>query len=119
MNRVTTALHSGKPILQLDFDGCVPGSFAPVIAEAQRTIQSAPKGSLLVLTCVENVRFDGGTVVEMQRFAAACMPYLKANAIVGITGMKKVVFGGIRPLYRVPLELFDDRGAARDWLAAR
>jgi hypothetical protein len=47
------------------------------------------------------------------------MPFLKANALVGITGMKKVVFAGIKPLYRVPFELFDDRDAAKDWLASR
>jgi hypothetical protein len=119
MNRVTTAVHGGKPILHIDFEGCVPGTFAPVIAEAQRAILSSPRGSVLALTCVENVRFDLGTVAEMQRFATACMPHLKANALVGIAGMKKVVFSGIKPLYRVPVELFDDRDAARDWLASR
>ena len=59
------------------------------------------------------------TVLEMQRFASAAQPYLRANALVGITGMKKVVFGGVKPLYRVPVELFDDPAAARDWLAER
>lgn len=117
--RVTTALHAGKSLLEIDFDGCLPGAFAPVISEAQRAIVASPRASVLALTCLENVRFDPATVVEMQRFASAAMPFLKANALVGITGMKKVVFNGIKPLYKVPVELFDTRAAAREWLATR
>lgn len=116
---VQTTFHHGKSIVEIDFDGCVPGTYAPRIAQAQARITSCPRGSVLALTRFASSRFDAGTVLEMERFASAVMPYLKANALVGITGMKRVVFNGIKPLYRVPVELFDDDGAAREWLAAR
>jgi hypothetical protein len=119
MPNVTTSFHKGKRIVEIDFDGCKPGGFAPVVSEAMKIIAAGPAGSVLAMTRFENVRFDPGTVLEMQRFASAAQPYLKANALVGITGMKKVVFGGVKPLYRVPVELFDEPGAARDWLAGR
>lgn len=119
MSRVATSLHKDRRLVEIDFTGCTPGAFAPVIAEAQRLIQASPKGSVLALTCLEEVRFDPGTVLEMERFVSAVMPHLKANALVGITGLKKVVFGGIKPLYKIPVELFDDAAAAKDWLAAR
>lgn len=118
-NRITTSLHKGKTLVEIDFTRCTPGTFTPVIAEAQRVIQGSPKGSVLALTCLEEVRFDPSTVVEMERFASAVMPHLRANALVGITGLKKVVFNGIKPLYKVPVELFDDRPAGREWLASR
>ncbi len=119
MANVTTSFHNGKRIVEIDFEGCKPGAFAPVVAQAMKILSAAPPGSVLAMTRFENVRFDPGTVLEMQRFASAAQPYLKANALVGITGMKKVVFGGVKPLYRIPVELFDEPGAARDWLAAR
>ncbi|HET8539007.1 MAG TPA: hypothetical protein VFL83_03945 [Anaeromyxobacter sp.] len=119
MPRVANTLHRGKSILEIDFDGCKPGEYAPVVAQALKIISASPPGSVLAMTRFENVRFDPATVVEMQRFASVAQPYLKANALVGITGMKKVVFGGVKPLFRVPVELFDDPGAARDWLSAR
>jgi hypothetical protein len=119
MQRVTTAVHQGRSLVEIDFTGCTPGAFAPIIAEAQRVIQASPKGSVLALTCLEEVRFDPGTVIEMERFASAVMPHLKANALVGITGLKKVVFNGIKPLYKIPVELFETRPAARDWLGKR
>lgn len=38
-------------------------------------------------------------------------------ALVGIDGVKKVVFGGIKPLFTIPVELFGDIESAKDWLA--
>jgi hypothetical protein len=119
MSQVRTTLHKGKRIIEIDFAGCAPGAFAPVIAEAKRALLAEPPSSVLALTCVDSVRFDPATVVEMQRFATVAMPFLKANAIVGVTGIKKIVFGGIKPLYKVPVELFDSAAAAKDWLAQR
>ncbi len=119
MANVTTTFHNGKRIVEIDFDGCTPGAFGPVIAEAQRAILASPRGSVLALTCLENVRFDPATVLEMQRFVTAAQPYLKANALLGITGMKKVVFGGVKPFYKIPVELFDEPQAAKDWLTSR
>jgi hypothetical protein len=119
MSKVTQIVHGAKQIVQIDFNGCTPGQFAPIIEEAQRAILGSPPGSVLALTLVENVRFDPATVIEMQRFVSRVGPHLKANAIVGITGMKKVVFGGIKPLYRAPVELFDTVAPAKDWLSAR
>ncbi len=119
MPNVTTVLHKAKRIVETDFAGCKPGEFGPVIAQAVKVISSYPPGSVLALTRFDDVRFDPSTVMDMQRFLAAAQPYLKANALVGITGMKKVVFGGVKPFYKIPVELFDDPAAARDWLAER
>jgi hypothetical protein len=116
---VKTTTYKGKAIVEIDFGGCVPGTYAPRIQAAQATITAAPKGTVLALTRFGDARFDPGTVVEMERFVSAVMPHLKANALLGITGMKKVVFNGVKMLYRVPVELFDDEAAAREWLSAR
>ncbi len=65
----------------------------------------------------QDVRFDMGTVKEMQHYASTVMPHLARCALVGIDGVKKVVFGGIRPLFTIPVELFGDLESAKDWLA--
>ncbi len=119
MANVKTTFHNGRRIVEIDFDGCKPGAYAPVVAQAMKLISASPHGSVLAMTRFDNVRFDPATVLEMQRFASAAQPFLKANALVGITGMKKVVFAGVKPLYRVPVELFDDPAVAKDWLASR
>ncbi|BDG03156.1 hypothetical protein [Anaeromyxobacter oryzae] len=118
-DRVTLTSHAGKQIVQIDFNGCTPGTFAPIIQDAQRVITASPRGAVLALTLLESVRFDPATVLEMERFVSTVQPYLKANALVGITGMKKVVFNGVKTLYRAPVELFDDATAAKAWLLSR
>jgi hypothetical protein len=119
MARVTNVPYLSKQILQIDFNGCTPGSYGPVIQEAMSALVREPRGSVLALTLLQNVRFDPATAVEMERFARQAQPYLKANALVGIEGLKKVVFMGVRPLFRVPVDLFDVAEKAKRWLADR
>ena len=95
MSKVTTVPYLGRPILQIDFDGCRPGAFAPIIEEAAKIICGSPQGSVLALTLLRDIRFDPGTILEMERFVQRVQPFLKANALVGITGLKKVVFQGV------------------------
>jgi hypothetical protein len=117
MGRVTSIPYLGKQILQIDFNGCVPGKYAPIIQEAMSALARQPRGSVLALTLLQNVRFDPGTAIEMERFARQAQPFLRANALVGIEGLKKVVFMGVKPLYRTPVELFDALEPAKQWLA--
>jgi hypothetical protein len=117
MDRITHVTHLGKQIVVIDFTGCAPGQYAAVIAEAERFVLKQPLQSVRALTIVEDVSFDMDTVKEMQHFVSATTPHLKGNAIVGVEGMKKIVWGGIKPFYKVPASLFPDAGAARDWLA--
>lgn len=119
MPKVNSITHAGKTLVHIDFRGCVPGTFAPVVREAEGVLTAMPKGSAVVLTNVEDVRFDPATVAEMQRFVSNVTPYLKANALVGVTGMKAVVFNGIKPFYKVPVQLCPTEDAAKAWLAAQ
>jgi hypothetical protein len=119
MSKVTIVPHLTKRIVRIDFTGCGPGKFAPIIEEAVRVISAEGADTVLALTIFENVRFDPGTVLEMERFVSRVQPFLKADALVGITGLKKVVFTGLKPLFRKPVELFDAEDAAKAWLVAR
>ena len=117
MSRVTQLTHLGQQVIQIDFTGCEPGEYAPVIAEAEKIILKQPLRSVRALTIVDDVRFDMGTVKEMQQFVSATTPHLKGNAIVGVEGMKKIVCGGSKPFYKVPADLFSDVESAKTWLS--
>jgi hypothetical protein len=116
MQKVTVVSRGATPIIVVDFSGCEPGSYAPIVQEAQRTICRQPLRSVLVVTVFDDVTFDMGTVKEMQRYASTVMPYLKRCGLVGIDGMKKVVFGAIKPLFSIPVEIFADVDSAKDWV---
>ena len=69
------------------------------------------------LTLVGDTHFDPEAVAQLTRFATRVNPLLQRSAVVGLTGVKKVIFGGIKPLYRAPVGVFDDAESAKAWLA--
>jgi hypothetical protein len=117
MPKVTISPRGATRVMVVDFSGCEPGTFAAVVQEAQQAICRQPLRSARVVSVFQDVRFDMGTVREMQQYASTVMPHLMRCALVGIDGVKKVVFGGIKPLFTIPVELFGDIESAKDWLA--
>ena len=117
MPMVSVVPRGAAQVFVVDFSQCEPGTFAPIVREAQQTLCRLPLRSARVVTVFQDVRFDLGTVKEMKDYASTVMPHLRRCALVGIDGMKKVVFGGIKPLFSIPLQLFDDVEAAKAWAA--
>ncbi len=117
MQKVTVLPSGAAQVFVVDFSRCDPGQYAPVVQEAQHTLCRQPLKSVRVVTVFQDVRFDLGTVKEMKDYASTVMPHLKKCALVGVDGMKKVVFGGIKPLFSIPVQLFDDVESAKAWAA--
>jgi hypothetical protein len=117
MQKVTVIARGATELVVVDFSGCKPGTYGPVVEQARQTICKKPPRSVRVITVFEDLTFDMGTVKEMQEYASSVMPHLRRCALVGIDGLKKVVFGGIKPLFDIPVELCKDLNAARDWAA--
>jgi hypothetical protein len=117
MKKVEIVQCHGKRIVQIDFSGCAPESYAGVLAEAEEVIRAEPVASVRTLTLVEDTHFDPAAVEELTGFASRVSKHLRGNAMVGVTGVKKVIFGGIRPHYQAPVSLFDDAETAKEWLA--
>jgi hypothetical protein len=117
MKKVEIVECYGKRIVQIDFSGCAPEAYGVVLAEAERVIRAEPPASVRTLTLVEHTHFGPEAVEEMSGFAARVSKHLRGSAVVGVTGLKKVIFGGIRPHYQAPVGLFDDPETAKEWLA--
>jgi hypothetical protein len=116
MSKVEVVQAYGKRIVQIDFDGCGPEQYKTVLAEAERLILQETT-SARALTLVGDTHFAPEAVEELTRFATRVTPLLEASAVVGLTGVKKVIFGGIRRHYRAPLGVFEDAEQAKQWLA--
>jgi hypothetical protein len=69
-----------------------------------------------VVTDVEGARFDTQTIKEFERFIGAVTPHLAANAIVGVNGIRRVAWIGLRPFYKCPAELVDSVEAGKEWV---
>lgn len=115
MKNVDIVQAYGKRIVQIDFDGCGPDQYESVLAEAERIIRREQAST--ALTLVGDTHFDPEAVAQLTRFATRVTPLLERSAVVGLTGVKKVIFGGIKEHYRAPVGLFDDPEQAKAWLA--
>jgi hypothetical protein len=118
MERVKFIKHEEKEILFLDFSNTGTDEVLKIIEDAKRVISAKPMNSLLTLTDVTNARFNDEVGDGMKQFSAHNRPYVKAAAVVGITGLKKIIFGAVMAFSKRNIESFDDVEQAKRWLAA-
>ena len=116
MARVEFIKHNGKEILFLDFSNCKPGDVFVIIEEAKRTIRTRPENTVLTLTDVTNMRFDEQVSEQMKSFTAHNKPYVKAAAVVGVEGIKKIVLNAVMLFSKRKFHTFDNRESAKAWL---
>ena len=116
-DRVKFIKHREKEILLLDFSNSGTDEVLKIIEDAKRVISTKPENSLLTLTDVTNARFNEEVSDGMKQFSAHNKPYVKAAAVVGITGLKKIIFGAVMAFSKRNLESFDDVEQAKRWLA--
>ncbi len=115
--RVRFIRHQEKDILFLDFSNSGTDDVLRTIEDAKRVISGRPEMSLLTLTDVTNARFNEQVGEGMKQLTAHNRPYVKAAAVVGITGLKKIIFGAVMAFSRRNIESFDTVDEAKRWLA--
>jgi hypothetical protein len=116
MSRLRNLTHNGMPVLHIDLGNLKPGEFKAVFEEAARTLVAAPLKSARVVTNVEGARFDPSTVTEFERFIREVTPHCAANAVMGVTGIRRVAWLGLKPFYRCPAELVDTLEQGLAWV---
>jgi Cu2+-containing amine oxidase len=116
-DRVRFITHAGKRILHLDFSGCRPEEALNVIARAKKVIAQQPERSLLTLTDVTDTRFSDAVAQEMKHFTAHNRPFVRAAAVVGVTGLKRIIFEAVIAFSKRKVTTFDTIEKAKQWLA--
>jgi hypothetical protein len=117
-DRVKFITHQNREILLLDFSNTQPQEVLQAIDDAKRLISTRPEHSVLTLTNVTNARFNEAVGDGLKAFTAHNKPYVKAGAVVGVTGLKRIIFNAVVTFSRRNLETFDDVEQAKHWLAS-
>ena len=117
MERISFIRHKGQELLFLNFSGCRADEAAPLIERAKTVIAARPEHSLLTLTDVTDMRFDDAVNQRMKEFTAHNKPYVRAAAVVGVTGIKKILFEAVILFSKRKLHAFETVEQAKDWLA--
>lgn len=118
MDRVRFVDHKGKHILLVDLSGSKgPETSIPVLKAARPIIDSqAPKSVLLLTNCIDT-HYDSESADEMKAYSKANTPHIKASAVTGVVGIKRVLFTAVIKLTRRNIKAFDTVDEAMDWLA--
>ncbi len=122
MERIEEVDYKGTRILCVDLAGMQlkdKFEFYRVIERLRNRVSSAEPGSLLVVTDVTNSPFDADVARTMSSCAQFCGPYVKASAVVGLSGIQRVVFTAIKQQTKREFYIADSIDQARDWLVSQ
>lgn len=117
MDRANFVTHKGKQIFKMDCTAASHEEMNDVIEECILRVRSQPEKSVLTLTIAGGSNFSGETVSKLKALARDNTPYVKAGAIVGITGLYKVIFSAVSMFSKRRFYLFDTEDEALDFLA--
>jgi hypothetical protein len=116
VEKIRFITYEGKNILHLDFSHCKAEEILNTITEAKKVIATHPEQSLLTLTDVTDARFNDAVTQEMKSFTAHNLPYVRAGAVVGVTGLKRIIFQAVIAFSGRKLSTFDSIEKAKQWL---
>lgn len=117
MARTTFIEHNGVRIAHLNFAQVASVEVAlAAIEEAGQIVQAEPFRSVRTLTEVTGSRFNGEVLEAIKRLAANNRPYVLAGAIVGLSGLQKVVYTTVMRFSKRNIPVFADIESAKDWL---
>jgi len=116
MDRVYYFQNKGKEILYIDYSNLKADEIVDVLIKAKEQLISKPKNSVLTLTNFEGTRFNSDTLNHFKQQSQETKEYVKAGAVIGITGLQKVAYDVVSKFAKLDLTLFDSKEEALSWL---
>jgi len=117
MERVQFIQHKGKVILSINLAGCPAAEVLPVIDAAKAAVGTRQAGTVLTLTDVTGTGFDSIVATAMKDLVLHHKPYIAAAAVVGVSGLKQIIFNTVMRFSGRHLHAFESLDEAKDWLA--
>lgn len=114
-----TISYKGKKIYYLDASGMTVNDMGKIkesMAKVMNMLENAPPKSALMITNVSNVRFNSEMAELFKSYADHNTPYFKASALVGVSGMQRVILTTVKKLTGRDFYLADNIQEAKDWV---
>ncbi len=120
MERLSWIHEAGQDILVLDLSSLSDVQAAlEVIKQAEPLIRSQPPHSLLLLSDVTNSHYNNEWVAAIKKFSQENTPYIRASAVVGVTGLGLILIKALQAVSGRAIECQSTRAAAVQWLLAQ
>jgi hypothetical protein len=114
--RVKFIEHLGKRVLFINYADCDIVMLKAVTEEMHRIISRELPNSVLTLNDVTGTSFDSESVSLLKSKVAANAPYVRRAAVIGITGLQRLIYEAVQRFSQRSIPLFDSREEALDWL---
>jgi dihydroxyacetone kinase DhaKLM complex PTS-EIIA-like component DhaM len=110
--------RGGKRLLYCDFSnfGTDTNALSAEIDAADEAILREPKESVLLLVDLRGTVTSSAVVDLFKKSSAKTKGYLRRQAIVGLSGIQKMLAQAVAWFSRETFVLFDTDEAAREWL---
>jgi len=117
MERAKFVEHKGRQLYIMDCSNATVEEMDQVIEACERDVRSQPEKSVFTLIVSGGSSFSGETISRLKELARDNTPYVKASAIVGVTGLHKVVLNAVAMFSKRRFYIFDTLDEAMDFLA--
>jgi hypothetical protein len=114
--RVNFIEHQGKRVLFINYSHCDVAMLKAVAEEGHRVIAREQPNSVLTLNDVTGTTFDKESVAVLQAMVAGNAPYVRRAAVIGISGLQRLIYEGVQAFSRRRIPLFEERKQALNWL---
>ena len=114
--RVQFLNHLSKRVLFIDYSHGGAAMMTAVAEEGHRMIAREPLNSVLTLSDVSGAAFDQESVEVLKAKVAASAPYVKRAAVIGITGLQRLIYEAVLMFSKRTIRLFSSRQEALDYL---
>jgi hypothetical protein len=111
--------HKQKTILYLDLTGSNQDQILALLDEAQGMIAKLPPKSVLILTNTKDTTYNTTVSNAIKDFSNKNTPFVKASAVIGAEGLRKVLLQAVCMLTKREIHAFDTQEKAMDWLIAQ
>jgi hypothetical protein len=112
--------HKDRRILYSDYTGFMDADFDALMAElraVEEEIMRHTEYSVLLITDIRGSVASREAVDAFKKSAARSRKFVWKNAVIGVTGIKKIMFEAVVRFSGQPARTFEDIEAAKDWLA--
>jgi len=109
-------IHKGKKILLISYRDLSPEQKLAQIREATQIIQASGSSENLTLTDVTDCFVDKEFIELAKQEGKKSLALTKKAAIVGVTGIKKILLDAVNKFSSKPRKPFSTIAQAKDWL---
>lgn len=110
--------YKGKQLLYGDYSGF--GRDVQALQQENDAVDAIvcqmPEGSVLSITDVRDSVGTMEAVEVLKKSSARTKPYIRKIAVVGVTGVRRILADGVARFSGQNMQYFDDIEAAKEWL---